>query len=115
MTWVKAVAGRLESRFRYSNELCYNTFPIPDLNQKQRDNISTHALNVIQEREKYIEVPIGDLYGPSKMPKDLKSAHEQLDQIVESCYRSKPFVSDEQRLEHLFKLYNEKNNNMEKK
>ena len=39
------------------------------------------------------------------MPADLKEAHRLNDLAVESCYREKPFASDEERLEHLFKLY----------
>jgi hypothetical protein len=36
---------------------------------------------------------------------DLREAHHQLDLAVERCYRSKPFTSDEERLEYLFNLY----------
>ncbi len=35
----------------------------------------------------------------------LAEAHAKLDDIVESCYPGYPFVSDEARLECLFKLY----------
>ncbi|MBD3726598.1 MAG: hypothetical protein IE936_05910 [Moraxella osloensis] len=42
---------------------------------------------------------------PERMPEELKSAHEENDKLVESCYRKKPFESDEERLEHLFNLY----------
>jgi hypothetical protein len=35
----------------------------------------------------------------------LREAHHQLDLAVERCYRIKPFESDEERLEYLFKLY----------
>ena len=31
MTWVRAVAGRLKTDYRYSSSLCYNTFPFPDI------------------------------------------------------------------------------------
>ena len=39
------------------------------------------------------------------MPEGLREAHRQNDLIVEKCYRSRPFESDEERLEYLFKLY----------
>jgi hypothetical protein len=45
------------------------------------------------------------LYDPDKMPQGLREAHHQLDLAVEQCYRSKPFDTDEERLEYLFKLY----------
>lgn len=48
---------------------------------------------------------MAELYDPDKMPKDLLDAHHSLDLVIESCYRRKPFESDEQRLAHLFKMY----------
>ena len=47
------------------------------------------------------------MYDPDKMPKGLKQAHHQLDLAIEKCYRNKPFENDEERLEYLFKLYEE--------
>lgn len=48
---------------------------------------------------------MAELYDPDKMPKDLLEAHHSLDLVIESCYRRKPFENDEQRLTHLFKMY----------
>ena len=39
------------------------------------------------------------------MPEGLREAHRQNDLAIERCYRDKPFESDEERLEYLFKLY----------
>lgn len=39
------------------------------------------------------------------MPDDLLEAHLNNDLLIDSCYRQDPFESDEERLEHLFKLY----------
>lgn len=36
-----------------------------------------------------------------------KCFRNSLDLTVDHLYRSKPFTSDEERLEHLFKLYEE--------
>src|SRR5690606_30908343 len=38
IVWVKAVAGRLKMDMQYSNTLCYNTFPFPDITNKQKEN-----------------------------------------------------------------------------
>ncbi|MFZ2193550.1 MAG: DNA methyltransferase [Candidatus Moraniibacteriota bacterium] len=105
MTWVRAVAGGLETRIRYTSGICYNTFPIPPLSTKQKEEISIYAYNVIEERERNSEKTIAQLYDPMKMPARLKEAHQSLDLMVERCYRLKPFASDEERLETLFKLY----------
>jgi len=50
---------------------------------------------------------LAQFYDPDKMPAGLREAHHNLDLAVDRLYRSKPFTSDEERLEHLFKLYEE--------
>ena len=56
-------------------------------------------------------IDVSELYDPDKMPKDLLEAHHSLDMVIESCYRRKPFENDEQRLAHLFKMYEMMTNN----
>ncbi len=105
MVWVRTVAGRLETRLRYSSTLCYNTFPFPDITEEQKKQLKSHVYNVLDEREKHPEKTLTELYDPDKMPKGLRDAHHMLDLAIERCYRNKPFESDEERLEYLFKLY----------
>lgn len=105
MTWVRAVAGRLETRYRYSAGVCYNSFPFPCIIAKQKEEINGHVYNVLEEREKHSEKTLAQMYDPDKMPEGLKEAHYHLDLAVERCYRSRPFTNDEERLEYLFKLY----------
>ena len=107
MVWVNAVGGKLKTDYRYSAEICYNTFPFPEINEKQKQNLTSHVYNILEEREKHPEKTMAELYDPNKMPAGLKKAHQDLDVAIELCYRSKPFTSDEERLEHLFKLYEE--------
>jgi len=66
-----------------------------------------HVGNVLEERERHSEKTMAQLYDPDKMPAGLRQAHHNLDLAVDRLYRSKPFASDEERLEHLFKLYEE--------
>jgi len=105
MVWVRAVAGRLKSDYRYSAVICYNTFPFPNISDHQKQELEMHTYRVLEEREKNSEKTLGQLYDPDKMPQGLLEAHHQLDLAVEQCYRSKPFETDEERLEYLFKLY----------
>lgn len=105
MVWVRAVAGRLKTDYRYSSALVYNTFPIPSLTVRQKEEISRYVFNVLGERERHSEKTMAELYDPDKMPDGLREAHRALDQAVERLYRSRPFTSDEERLEHLFGLY----------
>ncbi len=103
--WMRAVAGRLESRYRYSATLVYNTFPWPEVNDQQRKQIEALAEEVLLIREDYPDKSLADLYDPDKMPEPLREAHKTLDQAVERLYRAKPFRDASERLEHLFALY----------
>ena len=105
MVWVRTVGGRLETRYRYSAQLCYNTFPFPSISDSKKSEIEEAATNILLVRAAYPEKTLADLYDPDKMPQDLREAHEVLDTIVESCYPGAPFANDEARLECLFKLY----------
>ena len=105
ITWVKAVAGRLKMDMQYSNTLCYNTFPSPPTSEKRKKEITQCVFRILEEREKHPEKTLAQLYDPDKMPEGLREAHRLNDLAVERCYRSKPFESDEERLEYLFKLY----------
>ncbi len=105
MLWTKTTSGKLESRIRYSAQLCYNTFPFPKISDEKKQEIESAAEEVLITREYYPEKTLAELYDPDKMPQDLREAHAKLDDIVESCYPGYPFASDEARLECLFKLY----------
>ncbi|MFA5455188.1 MAG: DNA methyltransferase [Sulfurimonas sp.] len=107
IVWVKAVAGRMKTDMQYSNTICYNTFPFPNISQKQKDEITELVFGIIDEREKHSQKTLAQLYDPNKMPEGLQKAHHTLDIAIEQCYRPKPFESDEERLEYLFKMYEE--------
>lgn len=107
MTWIEITCGRMKSDYNYSSTLCYNTFPFPDISLKQKENLNLYVFAILDERAKHPEKTMAQLYDPDKMPKGLKQAHEELDRAVEQCYRLQPFTSDTERLEYLFKLYEE--------
>ena len=107
MLWVRLTAGRLENRLRYLSALCYNTFPFPNISQKQKEDITELVFAILDEREKHSQKTLAQLYDPDKMPEGLRKAHHALDIAIEKCYRTKPFESDEERLEYLFKMYEE--------
>ena len=105
--WTKAVGGKLEERIGYSSELCYNTFPFPEITEKQKQKIEEAAYDILDIREMYLGKTLADLYDPNKMPDDLREAHHKLDLIIEKCYQNKPFKDDNERLQVLFKMYKE--------
>ena len=103
MVWFKRVGGRLKEDLRYSN-LVYNTFPVPN-NYMRLKSLGEEILNV---RRKYKTTStLADLYDRDSMPSDLKNAHLKLDRITEKLYRKTKFVDDDERIEHLSKLYDE--------
>jgi type I restriction-modification system DNA methylase subunit len=103
--WLRISAGRLDSRIRYLSALCYNTFPFPKISESQKEELTQSVFRILEERENHSEKTLAQLYDPDKMPEGLREAHRLNDLAVERCYRSKPFESDEERLEYLFKLY----------
>ena len=105
MAWMRTVCGRLKSDYRYSRDLCYNTFPWPEVNDSQKQTLEVLAQNVLDARDFYPELTLADLYDPDKMPLELKEAHENLDLAVDQLYRAQPFASDEERLSMLFGRY----------
>lgn len=105
MTWVRTVGGRLKTDYRYSAQLCYNTFPFPKVSEAKKKEIEEAAEEVLITRENYPGQTLAELYDPDTMPQDLREAHARLDDIVESCYPGYPFANDEARLECLFRLY----------
>lgn len=103
--WVRAVGGSLETRIRYSATLCYNTFPFPKLTTNEKKELEALAQKILNIREENFDLTLGQMYNPESMPADLRQAHADLDRAVERIYRAEPFASDDERLEHLFRLY----------
>lgn len=111
MDWMRTVAGRLESRYRYSNNMVYNNFPWPTVTESQENEIADLADSVLKARAEH-QAPKGtktlaNLYDPLSMPTDLHKAHQKLDAAVDKAYRKEPFKSARERVEFLFKLHSE--------
>ncbi len=107
LVWVRVTSGRMKNDIRYSSAVSYNNFPFPYIADKQKERLEEHVFAVLDEREKHPEKTMAQLYDPDKMPAGLRQAHHEMDIAIEQCYRAKPFSSDEERLEYLFKLYEE--------
>lgn len=105
MAWMRAVAGRLEMRYRYSGTLVYNNFIWPNPTPKQREAIEQAAQAVLDARKLYPNSTLADLYDPNTMPPELTKAHEKLDKAVKSAYGSKGFETEEEIVASLMKLY----------
>lgn len=107
MVWVKAVGGKIKTDFRYSNTIVYNNFPVPEIADNQKAQLTETALRILDVREYHCERTLAELYGRESMPRNLREAHEANDALVDSLYSAKPYASDEDRLADLFALYEE--------
>lgn len=106
MAWIENVCGRLESRYRYSNDIVYNNYPWPENpSDKQKDVVQKAAQGVLDARTQFLDSSLADLYDPNTMPPQLVKAHLALDKAVDLCYRPQPFPNETKRIEFLFELY----------
>jgi len=105
LSWVRAVAGKLEDRIRYTSAICYNTFPVPFLTEQNKADLTRCAEEILLAREAHFPATIADLYDPETMPDNLRHAHERNDEVLERIYIGRRFKNDTERLEKLFDLY----------
>lgn len=105
MAWMRAVAGRLESRYRYSKDIVYNNFIWPEATDAQQADIEKLAQAVLDARAEFPDSSLADLYDPLTMPPTLARAHKQLDRAVDRLYRKEPFATDADRVAMLFEKY----------
>ncbi len=105
LVWISIVCGKLETRYRYSNTLGWNTFPVPTLTDKMKADLTRCAEDILLAREAHFPATIAELYDPEKMPADLREAHDRNDEVLERIYIGRRFRNDTERLEKLFDLY----------
>jgi len=105
LVWIATVCGKLETRYRYSNTLGWNTFPVPLLTEQSKADLTACAEGILLAREAHFPATIADLYNPETMPENLRHAHERNDEVLERIYIGRRFKNDTERLEKLFELY----------
>lgn len=104
--WMRKVAVRLKDDYSYSKDLVYNTFPIPELTEEQKQAISRTAQLILDARALYPESTLADLYDPLTMPPELKKAHIPNDKAVIQAYGfSIKDTSEAVCVEELMKMY----------
>jgi hypothetical protein len=105
LMWIGTVCGKLETRYRYSNTLGWNTFPVPKLTERNKADLTACAEDILLTREAHFPATIADLYDPETVPEDLRAAHDRNDEILERIYIGRRFKNDTERLEKLFDMY----------
>ena len=117
MAWMRAVAGRLEMRYRYSKEIVYNTFPWPEPTEDQKARIMETAKSILDCRAHFEGTPLSVLYDETLMPPELRAAHQQNDKAVMASYGLKKgnetFDSESACVAFLMKLYQQKTSDLQ--
>ncbi|MBO7126574.1 methylase, partial [bacterium] len=103
--WMRAVCGRLESRYRYSKDIVYNNFPWCNPTDAQKAKIEQTAQAILDTRAKYPDSSLADLYDETTMPPDLRKAHRENDKAVMVAYGFNPKMSESEIIAELFKMY----------
>lgn len=107
-SWMRVVAGRIKSDYRYSIKVVYNNFPWPNPTKDQREKVEKTAQMILDVRAKYPDSSLADLYDELTMPADLRTAHQLNDKAVWEAYGKKwniKFESD--CVAELMKMYQE--------
>ena len=105
MAWLRHIGGRLESRYRYSIGLVYNTFPPPPVHAARLVKLEPLAQAILDARTAHPNATLADLYDPDVMPPNLRKAHAALDRAVDRLYRPQGFTTERERVEHLLSRY----------
>jgi hypothetical protein len=113
LVWIATVCGKLETRYRYSNTLGWNTFPVPTLTDQNKTDLTRCAEEILLAREQYFPATIAHMYDPTRMDSEfplVREAHNRNDEVIDRIYIGRRFKNDTERLEKLFELYTKMTN-----
>ena len=85
-SWMRLVAGRLKSDYRYSKDIVYNNFVWPLPTQEDRKRIEMTAQAILDARKLYPKSTLSNLYDENLMPPELRKAHQDNDRAVMRAY-----------------------------
>lgn len=105
--WMRVVAGRLKSDYRYSKDVVYNNFPWPDATEEQKAKIEKTAQAILDARQVYPNASMADLYGNLVLFPDLLKAHRANDAAVLEAYGFPKDATESEIVARLFKMYQE--------
>ena len=106
--WTATVCGKFKEDYRYSNDLGWNTFPVPTLTEQNKADLTRCAEDILLAREHYFPATIADMYDRDRMDTEfplVRQAHNRNDEVLERIYIGRRFKNDTERLEKLFEMY----------
>lgn len=106
--WMRVVAGRLKSDYRYSKDIVYNNFVWVKPTEEQKEKIENTAQSILDARSKYPDCSLADLYDSLTMPIELKKTHKDNDNAVLELYGLSKNSSEEEMVKRIFELYEAK-------
>ena len=108
MAWMRVVAGRLKSDYRYSKDIVYNNFPWCNPTEEQKKKIEKTAQAILDARALYPNSSLADLYDELTMPKELRKAHQENDKAVMEAYGFDwKKMTESDCVAELYKMYQE--------
>lgn len=107
MAWMRVVAGRIKSDYRYSINIVYNNFPWPNPTAAQQAPIEKTAQAILAARALYPDCNLADLYDEITMPKELRRAHQANDKAVLAAYGFDKNIRESQCVAELMRRYQE--------
>ena len=115
MAWMRTVAGRLKSDYRYSKDIVYNNFPWPVISAEQKVKIEQTAQAILDARAKYPDASLADLYGEYMyLYPELLTAHQNNDKAVMEAYGfritengKRRWLTESETVAELMKMYQE--------
>ena len=108
---MRAVSGRLEMRYRYSNTIVYNNFPWPNPTERQKAKIEQTAQAILDTRARFPDCSLADLYDEAAMPPELRKAHQENDKAVMAAYGFDSKMNESEIVAELFKWYTQLSSN----
>lgn len=106
MAWMRVIAGRLKSDYRYSSSLVYNCFVWPEPDAKQKSRIEKTAQGILDARAKYPDSSLAELYDETLMPQELRKAHLENDEAVREAYDFPKNLCELEIVTRLMEKYN---------
>lgn len=107
MAWMRAVCGRLETRYRYSKDIVYNNFPWPEASDGDKEKIGVLAQAILDARALFPDCTLADLYDQTTMPPELRKAHQENDKAVMRLYGFPPNATEPEIVAKLMRRYQE--------
>jgi len=108
MCWMRAVAGRLETRYDYSINIVYNNFPWPTPTEEQRAKIEKTAQAILDARASYSDATLANMYDKMFLFSRLLTAHQENDRAVMQAYGfNVKTMTESTCVAELFKMYQE--------